>query len=112
MDPECIANLSTTPTIVVFHSSGATTVTVSINATNGNDAVYNAVAEELIAQFGVSHPNELADELLFFMPTAALDYAFSSENSHQSFYNINGWYVSLLPLPTCLLACISYTTYH
>ena len=72
-------------------------MTVSINSTSGVDAVYQAVEAELIAQFGVSHPNELANELLFFMPSGALGYAFSYGLSHQSFYNIDGWYVLYCP---------------
>ncbi len=68
-------------------------MTVSINATSGKDAVYQAVEAELIAQFGVSHPNELANELLFFMPSGAIGHAEASPLSHQSFYNIDGWCV-------------------
>ncbi|KAL3786416.1 hypothetical protein ACHAW5_002247 [Stephanodiscus triporus] len=69
----------------------AVTVTVSVAATQGNvDAILNAVIAELNSQFGVTHPDSLANLQLYFMPPGVMGGAFAFMPSGISVYD-NGW---------------------
>ena len=75
--------------------SGATTVTVSAAATQGNDGeINNAVIDELNSQFGVANPNLLADHLMFFLPPGVMSGAYAWTGGDTSVYQ-SGWYVHL-----------------
>lgn len=76
--------------------SGATTVTVSASATQGNDgAINNAVRAELNAQFGVTNPNVLANHLMFFLPPGVIPgVAYAWVPGDTSVYD-DGWCVHL-----------------
>jgi len=75
--------------------SGATTVTVSAAATQGNDGeINNAVIDELNSQFGVANPNLLADHLMFFLPSGVMSGAYAWTGGDTSVYQ-SGWYVHL-----------------
>ena len=76
--------------------SGATTVTVSASATQGNDgAMNNAVRAELNAQFGVKNPNGLANHLMFFLPPGVIPgVAYAWVPGDTSVYD-DGWCVHL-----------------
>jgi hypothetical protein len=74
-------------------ASGATTVTVSTAATQGNnEVIFNAAVEELNAQFSVSNPTALASYLLFFLPPGTLSGAYAWVGGKSSVYQ-SGWYV-------------------
>ena len=66
-------------------------MTVSAAATQENfDVIVNAVIAELNSQFGVTHPDSLADLQLYFMPPGVMEAAFAVTPGGGSFYD-NGW---------------------
>lgn len=71
---------------------GVVTITVDTAATSGNDGVMrNAVTDAIKAQFGVSHPTNIADHWMYCLPPGVMGgIAYAFVNSWMSVYS-NQW---------------------
>lgn len=74
-------------------SNGATTVTVTVSTNQGDNMIRNEISLELNAMFGVNSPAQLADHVMYCLPSGILHgVAYAFINSWNSVYN-NQWYV-------------------
>ena len=90
-----LAPTKTNPRQHTRSPSGATTVTVPLAATiNGAEGLVNAAIDELKAQFGVGHPDDLADIQMYYLPQGVINNAYALVETPVSVYG-DMWYVYL-----------------
>lgn len=70
-------------------SNGVVTITVGYSTSYGDTVMNNAVISELMTQFGVTNPNQLADHVMFCLPPGTTGGAYAYVNHWLSVYNDN-----------------------
>ena len=71
-------------------------MTIPVTATKGEaDVLLNAAIDELKTQFGVGHPDDLADSQMYYLPQGVIGNAFAKVGTGISVYG-DMWYVYFL----------------
>ena len=61
-------NLDQNTPLVYVKKSGATTVTIPISSSQGDQVMVNVITTELNRQFGVGSPDQLATHVMYCLP--------------------------------------------
>lgn len=76
-------------------TNGVATVTVNTALADGHAAMSNTITAQLKSDFGVSNPNQLANHVMYCLPSGTMGYiAYAYINSWNSVYSDN-WCTSV-----------------